>query len=264
MKYLIYGSTAIKHFFPNYPNIPKDLDIILSEDSKIDLKTDKILEQYYLPEFQYIFDNNKDDKYVDPDFLYTIKMSHLSWDINWDKHMKGAIFLKENGAKLDMFLYKELINAWCRIHGKKAVKMNVKNSDFFKANIKRKFDHEFLHEQFAFYERPLNERIRKDLDSPLCSEDLWNLLSDEDKFKCALEELMVLTAERFIFVEDKDKVPVKYAKIKMLKNMITSTTSGWFNLYLKENFKKFVDTDFPNYFYAKIKDLDIDNYIGKI
>ena len=262
MKYLIYGSEAIKHFFSDYPNDPKDLDIIVSEDLKIDIKTDKILEQYYLPEFQYIFNNNKDHRYVDPDFLYTIKMSHLSWDINWDKHMKGAIFLKENGAKLDKELYDSLMVAWSRVHGSKKVKMNVKNEDFFKANIKRRFDHEFLHEQFAFYERPLNERIRKDLDSPLCSEVLWNLLSEEDKFKCAFEELMVLTAERFIFVED--KVPVKYAKIKMLKNMITSTTSGWFNLYLKENFKKFVDTDFPNYFYAKIKDLDIDDYIGEI
>ena len=264
MKYLIYGSEAIKHFFSEYSNEPKDLDIIVSEDLKIDIKTDKILEQYYLPEFQYIFDNNKDEKYVDPDFLYTIKMSHLSWNIKWDKHMKDAIFLKEKGAKLNEFLYKELMNAWSRIHGTKKVKMNVKNEDFFKENIPRKYNHEFLHEQFAFYDRPLNERIRKDLDSPFCSEDLWNLLSDDVKFKCAFEEIMVLTAERFIFVDNKNKLPPKHAKIQTLKNMITSTTSGWFNLYLKENFKKFIDTDFPNKFYTKIKDLDIDNYCFKI
>ena len=82
MKYLIYGSTAIKYHFPDYEREPQDLDIITIEDTKLLLENTKRIEQYYLPEFQYIFDNNKDELYVDPDFLYTIKMSHLSWDIN--------------------------------------------------------------------------------------------------------------------------------------------------------------------------------------
>lgn len=242
MKYLIYGSTAIKHFFPEYEREPKDLDIIIREDNKLltqhlEIPGYKRIEQYYLPEFEYIFEHNVDVDFVDPDFLYTIKMSHLSWDINWDKHMKSAIFLKERGAELDKTLYNSLMIAWSRVHGKKSVKMNVKNSEFFKENIYRKYNHEFLHEQFAFYDRPLNERIRKDLDSPLCSEELWNLLSEDDKLKCALEEIYVLAAERFIFVQEVDKSwKLEHAVTKTLKNMITSTTSGWFNTYLKENF----------------------------
>ena len=258
MKYLIYGSTAIKHFFPDYEKEPRDLDIITETDNKyhLDIEECKVIEQYYLPEFQYIFDNNKDDLYVDPVFLYTIKMSHLSWDINFDKHMKSAIFLKSKGCKLDKVLYDSLMKAWERVHYKKKVKMNVKNSEFFKENIERAFDHEFLHEQFAFYDRPLNERIRKDLDSPLCSEELWNLLTTDDKLKCALEELMVLTAERYVLVPEENKLPIKFARIKMLKQMITSTTSGWFNLYLKENFKMFIDNEFPEFFYNKIKELE--------
>lgn len=239
MKYLIYGSTAIKHFFPDYEREPKDLDIITKEDNKYHLEIPgcKRIEQYYLPEFQYIFEHNVDEEFVDPDFLYTIKMSHLSWDINWDKHMKSAIFLKERGAELDEELYNSLMIAWSRVHGKKSVKMNVKNSEFFKENIYRKYNHEFLHEQFSFYDRPLNERIRKDLDSPLCSEELWNLLSPEDKLKCALEEIYVLAAERFIFVQESDKSwKLEHAVTKTLKNMITSTTSGWFNTYMKLNF----------------------------
>lgn len=185
MKYLIYGSSAIKHHFPDYNREPKDIDIITSVESKFKLNLDSIktIEQYYLPEFDYIFQRNKDKLYVDANFLYTIKMSHLSWNINWDKHMKDAIFLKENGCKLDKELYTPLILAWGRIHGKKSVKMNVENDVFFKENIKRKYNHEFLHEQFAYYDRPLNERIRKDWNSPLCSEELWNLLSEEDKLK---------------------------------------------------------------------------------
>ena len=176
-------------------------------------------------------------------------------DIKWDKHMKDAIFLRTKGAIFNKEVYDKLTKLWIRKHGNKKVKMNVKNEDFFKENIKRKFNHEFLHEQFAFYDRPLNEKIRKDLNSPLCSEDLWNVLSEEDKIKCAFEELMVLTAERYIFVEGKDKLPIRFAKIKMLKNMITSTTSGWFNLFLKINFDELIKTDFPEYFYEKINEL---------
>ena len=260
-KYLIYGSTAIKHFFPDYPNEPKDLDIIVDTDNNYHIAIDECrrIEQYYLPEFQYIFENNKDKKFVDPDFLYTIKMSHLSWDINWDKHMKSAIFLREQGAKLDKKLYDSLMIAWSRIHGAKKVKMNVKNEDFFKESIPRKYNHEFLHEQFAFYDRPLNERIRKDLDSPLCSEELWNLLSDEDKFKCALEELLVLTAERFIFVPKENQLQLKFARTKMLKTMITSTTSGWFNLYLKEHFFSLIKCEFPIHILDKIEILKTKN-----
>lgn len=254
MNYLIYGSTAIKYHFQNYSKEPKDLDVIKQSDIEININSPKRIEQYYLPEFEYIFKNNKDKLYVDADFLYTIKMSHLSWNINWDKHMKDAIFLKENGCKLDKTLYDSLLIAWNRIHGKKSVKMNVKNEDFFKANIKRRFNHEFLHEQFAFYDRPLNEKIRKDLNSPLCSETLWNNLSFDDKIKCALEEIMVLTAERFIFV-DENKLSIKHAKIKTLKNMITSTTSGWFNLFLKENFIYFIENDFPKFYYNKVSEL---------
>ena len=40
--------------------------------------------------------------------------------------------------------------------------MNVENDNFFKGNIKRKFDHDWLHEQIAFNKRPMNEKIRKE------------------------------------------------------------------------------------------------------
>lgn len=256
-EYLIYGSTAIKYFFPDYDKDPRDLDIITREDNKLhlDIPGCKRIEQYYLPEFEYIFENNRDELYIDPDFLYTIKMSHLSWDINWDKHMRSAIYLQEKGAKLDKELYDSLLLAWERVHGKKSVRMNVKNSEFFKENIYRKFNHEFLHEQFAFYDRPLNEKIRKDLDRPLCSEELWNQLSQEDKMKCAIEEIYVLAAERYIFVQEPEKSwKLEHAVTRTLKNMITSTTSGWFCTFLKMNFN-YLRTYKPEHILKKIEEL---------
>jgi len=234
MQRLAIGSQAMRYWFSNSRE-PKDWDFIqpLSKTNK----NTKEVQFYWVPSFQYILDNNKDDKFVDPDFLYTIKMSHVAWDINWDKTMKDILFLKEKGCKLDKNLFNMLYKEWEILHGKKKVKMDVENDDFFKENIKRKYDHEWLHEQFMFGDRPLNEKIREDLNSPLCSEILWNNLSKLQKLKCASEELMVLTAERYIFVDELNKpMPLQIAKTKMLKKMITNTTSGWFNRFLIDNF----------------------------
>lgn len=130
-------------------------------------------------------------------------------------------------------------------HGAKKVKMECPNKGFFKGNIERRYDHDWLHEQFAFYDRPLNEAIRRNLDSPLCSKSLWGKLSKEDKVKCALEELHVLTAERYIFV--KKRMPWKHAIVKMLKQMIVSSTRGWFNLFLIENFEELLTSEIDRF-----------------
>jgi len=80
-----------------------------------------------------------------------------------------------------------------------------------------------LHKQFAFYDTPLNEFIRKDLSSPLCSKELFDNLSYYDQILLAVEELLVLTCERYIFIDK--PLPFQIAKTKMLKQMITSSTS---------------------------------------
>jgi hypothetical protein len=257
MKRLAIGSQAMRYWFSNSRE-PKDWDFIqpLSKSSR----NTREMQFYWVPSFQYILNNNKDDKFVEPDFLYTIKMSHAAWDINWDKTMKDILFLKGKGCKLDRTLFDMLYKEWEILHGKKKVKMDVDNKDFFKGNIKRKYDHEWLHEQFMFGDRPLNEKIREDLNSPLCSEILWNKLSKLQKLKCASEELMVLTAERYIFVDEPNKpMPLQIAKTKMLKKMITSTTSGWFNFFLIDNFEE-IRTMYSEHFKQKI---DIINQLNK-
>jgi len=245
--FLIFGSTAIKHWFPDYSRQPKDLDII----SDRGFKSTKEVEIFYNKGMDYLKEHNQDKHYVDPDLLFTIKFSHLSWDINWDKHMKDFIFLKNKGCKIDYDFYELLYKEWEVLHGKKKVKMKVENEVFFKENIYRRFNHEELHNEFRFYERPLNEKIREDLNSPLCSEYLWNELSHEDKLKCAAEELFVLTSERYILVEN--PIKCKFAKTKMLKKMITSTTSGWFNRFLIMNFETLLNYQEEHFFQVLTK-----------
>lgn len=243
---LIYGSTAIKFWFPDFDREPHDLDIITDEVTKNSNNT----EYYWISAFNYLV-NNDHQTYVTPDFLYTIKVSHASWDVNWVKTMKDIEFLKSKGCVLDKPFYNLLYKEWTKIHGKKNVKLSVKNEDFFNSNISRKYDHDELHLLFKYYERPLNESIRKDLNSPACSEELWNKLSYNDKLKTTQEELFVLTAERFILVDK--PISVNHAIILMLKRMILSTTSGWFNLFIIENFD-ILRSDL-GYFKSKLKEL---------
>jgi len=230
---LVFGSLAMKHWFPDSRE-PNDYDII----TDVPLKNEEVnglkLEFHWTEAFKYLKENNKNSLFVDKDLLYTIKLSHAAWDINWEKTMKDIEFLKSKYCKVDPVFYKLLYTDWENLHGKKKVKMNVQNEDFFKGNIKRKYDHEWLHKQFMFNDRPMNERIRYDLSSPICSKDLWDKLTYAEQLQTALEEIFVLTAERFIFVDK--PIPTKIARIKTLKKMITSTTSGWFNFFLIEHF----------------------------
>jgi hypothetical protein len=234
---MIIGSTAIKHWFPDFNRDPKDLDSLTQE---------KISHQdnHWHDGFIEILKINSDEMYLDPDLLYTLKISHLSYPINWDKHMKDAIFLKSKGCVLNHDVYCILMDVWEDVHSKKfgskkRITLNEQNDTFFKDTVKRQYDHDWLHEQFAFYDRPLHERIRKNIDSPLPSKELWDKLSHDDKLKCALEESYVIAFERFI----DGNIPSSMAHIKAVKHLITNMTKGWFNLFLKENFKEIISYD---------------------
>lgn len=233
----IYGSCALKHWYPE-TRIPSDIDIISPNHD-------------WIPAFQYLLENNKHSQYVDPNFLFTIKVSHASWNIHWDKTLHDIVFLKNKGCTLDKEFYNLLYNDWKKIHKKKNVKLSTSNDKFFTNKITRKYSHDYLHEILSFYEQPLHEKIRKDLNSPQCDEKLFNELSNEDQFKCALEEVLVIATERFVL----SGRPLNNSKYLALKTLITSSTTGWFNLYLILNFDKLI---YSNNTHWKTKLLEID------
>jgi len=243
MKKLIYGSVAAKHWFPDFRDT-KDLDYICEDTSK----RSKEIEYHWTPSFQYVLDNNVDDTYVDPNFLYTIKFSHAAWDIRWTKTMKDIRFFKNKGCVLDLELYNMLLKDWEIIHGKKKVNLNQDNSEFFTKYVKREYDHDWLHGFLAFYDEPLHTKIRK-TDKPLCYKDLWDDLSLDDQYKCALEEIYVVATERY------DNYPPKIAKFKSMKNIITSMTKGWFNYFLIDNFEELLYNEYDSHWLIKLEEL---------
>jgi hypothetical protein len=243
---LIYGSTAIKHWFPDYSKSPKDLDII-SQDKT--LKKEGV-EVYWIPEFQYVVDNNKDKTYVDPDLLYTIKVSHAAWDINWVKHTKDIHFLQEKGCKLNKELYDLLVSAWTRVHGKKHFSFNKEHKELFKDSVNRAYNHDDLHEILKLNDVPLYKKILKDNNKALCSYEKFTHLSDKEQFELALEEVVVVAYERYVLP---GRLPFKQAVPKALQDLITRMTRGWYNLLLIQNSSRIIhmNESYFNYFMTK-------------
>jgi len=243
---LIFGSTAIKYHFPDFYREVKDLDYISRDRSNL-----VGVEHHWVDAFDYILENNQDKKYVDPNFLYTIKCSHIAWPINFNKHIKDIVFLKNKGCVLDKKLYNELVKAWGTIHKEKTIKLR-KKSLFFKDNVKREFDHDFLHLVFAFEEeKPIYKKIITDPEDTFCHKDLWEKLTEEEKLKCALEETFVVAYERF------KHLPPNIAKYKAMEKLITTMTKGWFNLFIVENFEKMMK-------FSNNKYIDGRNYLNNI
>lgn len=235
---LLTGSIAAKHWFPDFPRTPDDIDVIFPGRKG----KNEHVEYHGVDAFRYILDNNRSREYVDPDFLYTIKVSHAAWDVRWDKTMNDIVFLKNKGCRLDKYLYKTLLKEWEVIHGKKKVVLKGTAEEFFNKNVTRAMPHDNVHEMVKFYDKPLYSRINKESGNVACSEELWESLSYDDKLKCSLEEIYVFALERY------NNYPPKFAFYKALKHLITLSTKGRFNLFLVENFNELMQYDKSRYF----------------
>lgn len=233
-KTIIIGSFAISHHFDDYTKSPDDVDYVVKGQQTVFFdELSKHQEIHTGSHWDYLLYNNSNSFFADPDMLYTIKTSHLAWDINFDKHMKDLIFLKSKGCKLIPEFYNTLYKKWEEVHGSKShINLAKQNDKFFSKTITRDIDHDELHKLVAFYDRPLHESIRNNLNSPLTSKNKWELLSYQDKLKCCLEEIYVIYLERF------KKLPVAHGTTKALKHLITNMTRGYFNLFLIENFEE--------------------------
>lgn len=229
MKSLIIGSTAIKHWYHDFKREPKDLDLI---DIETDAST-KEVERLWIPQFQELLDINIDDCYLDPNSLLTLKLSHLGWDILWEKHVGDAQFLFSKGCTPDRGLYERLVKGWTQKHGKKWASLKGKDSTtFFEDAVSRKYNHDSIHEAVAVYDKPLYESLL--FEGVSCSERGFETLSHEDKILLVKEEVWVTALERYIIPQD-FKCSITAAYQNSLKKLATTMSSGWFKWFILSN-----------------------------
>ena len=125
MNWLIIGSTATYHWFPDARK-PSDIDLLSKAKISGNVSTECVVDSHWHDAAQLVIDKSKDKVFADPDLLFTLKVSHANWDIKWDKTMFDIHFLKQKGAKLDMEVWTALTKVWKTVHAKH--KCNLKHN----------------------------------------------------------------------------------------------------------------------------------------
>lgn len=231
MNYRIIGSVAAYHWFPDF-RPPSDIDLLTTAKITGNNSEVCVVDASWHNAAQDLIDASTDPVFLDPDLLFTLKVSHAEWDVKWDKTMFDIAFLKSKGCKLNMPLLMKLHKVWTEVHGKKHVNMAQPMETFFKDAVKRDYDHEYLHELVAFHSRPLHERLRPDVGTAWCSESLFMQLDIEERYECALEEMMATAIERSRLTSKSKKSELYIGMSKAHKQLCTSMTTGWFARFL--------------------------------
>lgn len=191
MEKLIIGSTAIKYHFPEFPRKPKDLDYVVEDRSKF--KREVGVEYLENP----IILKCQKEGHLSPELLTSLKVSHLLWDINWEKHMFDLQFLLKKGFTWDLKLVRELREYWEDVLPKvKRSKLEQSKEEFFTNSINEDSnEHDYLHTLIA--EIPAYTKILKDDCEVELDENKWNALSFSEKCDVVQEEAYVMAFERY-------------------------------------------------------------------
>lgn len=188
---LIIGSTALKHYFPDFPRHPQDLDYVVEDKSKFKREPGiEYLENPVILKYQ-------KEGYLTPELMICLKVSHLLWDTNWQKHMFDTQFLLKKGYKWDLELVRELRVYWHETLAKvKRSKLEQSKEEFFTNAVNMDtHEHDFLHTLLA--EIPAYTKILKDGCEVELDENKWNALSFEEKCDVVFEETAIMNFERW-------------------------------------------------------------------
>lgn len=239
---ILIGSKAIKHHFPDFPREPKDTDYIVKEipehrEPNTEYLRNSVIESHHLD-------------ILDPDTLYTLKMSHVvGWDINWDKHMFDIQFLKKKGCVLNIDLFNELYSYWNTVHKpNKRSDLEMTAEDFFDNALKCEYDHDYIHTLLNSY--PTFNKVLKDGAEVDVSEDKFNSLTFNEKCDLVKEEVYVMAWERF------SDIDYRHAYSHMLKKFIINHAPLWESIFIAENY---VTLHRPNFNYFKTIENELNN-----
>lgn len=187
--------------------------------------------------------------YATPDAVYTIKCSHLGWDIKWQKHKNDVLYLKSIGCKLLPELYNALVKHWREVNGNKEfLNMYKKKSDFFNDYVPYVYDHDYLHELVAYPDPPVYTNCLIDGEEVAIDKDKFFKLSLEQQLRMFKEEISVIAAERWLIPPKLcGKYSLRKAYSLALHKTITSLTKNWATDFLIEHLDYFVKFEY-NYF----------------
>lgn len=245
MRTMVVGSHALQKLGV-CDRVPKDLD--LWTDTQPDPEIEEKVDLFWHPLLAEIV--LEAPKWVHPslDLMYTIKLSHGHWDLkngSWGKHVADLIRLQNAGAKLLEPEYKILYKVWEETHGKKVMNLDQDKTEFFDDAVRRKYDHDSIHESVAFGDRPIYEDILRDgATVDVDPRKLW-ALPHSRLVQLFTEEVCVTALERIVIPRNY-KVSPGFAYQWALRRTITSLTKGKSSRFMLENIQEFIKPD-PDY-----------------
>jgi hypothetical protein len=251
MKPVLIGSRAVAYWFPDFkPREDSDWDFI-GEPQQLDVPG-RI--EWHDPSFL----NNREVfgarfnflPYLvcGPSQLRAIYRSHLhrleSWDHNICVYHK---FLTKFQVPIE-FLEKRKKLTY-EAFGNRHPKLAQSNEEFFDDNVEKVYDHDYIHELYAYGDRPMFEKLKREgeEDKAWCVKDLWEELTYQEKYQCVAEETYVIATERFMVPNNWDFNP-RQAYYRALRKVCTTLTSGWFRDFAIDNFPEVWSLYDPNRF----------------
>lgn len=256
MGWIIVGSRALAFAGLNRLT-PKDIDVWTDEETinhsgDVTLVPTDLLE--LLPNV---------NGYATPNAIYTIKCSHLGYDIHWQKTKLDILFLKNNGCELIDNLYSYLIEFWKIKNGDKAfLSLARTKGEFFKDHVNYIHDHDYLHELVSHPNRPAYESVLRKGEEVLIDKSKFDKLSHASKVRMFREEIAVIACERWVLNPYwKGKVSWYTAYRLSLQKTITNLTKGWATTFIVCHLDEFIKPDF-NYFRNILNTLGESNMKG--
>jgi hypothetical protein len=237
---VLIGSKAIEHWLPFY-RATNDTDWLTISDGYITSRTEEF-HKATSRGLKALYDRNKKTGVVSLTDLYTLKLSHSFWDINWSKTMSDISFFQSEGVDYDPHLLELLYGDWLRIHGTKRVNLNKGNDDFFNKHVKRRYVHDDVHRAVSYHDEPLFTRIQIRPDTAMVSKRLFEELSFDDKLNICREEAYVIALERYL-LPNHLRGSYKASYNKAMRVLVTQLSKGWFPEFIVTNWNQLNTTD---------------------
>lgn len=243
---LIIGSCAA-YYHGLTDSFPKDIDTFYKESNfKSNIKGE---DGHIIPDKIYdLLESNSTEGFISPNDLYTLKCSHLQWDIKWDKTKRDILFYKAQGCRLNENLYNMLVSHWKDVHGDKSfLSLSKDRNEFFQDNVKYIYDHDYLHEVCAEglgLTEPTYKKCLKDGEDVLIDNSKFDKLSFEDQVSMFRQEIAVIAFERWIVF---GKIGWFKAHMISVKKTITNLTKNSSSDFLVKNLEMFVKPDYTYY-----------------
>lgn len=263
MKPILIGSRALARFNPELKITPStDWDVI--SDSPIpgtEWHNPGFLNNWKLTQYSTYetvsLPDGSNAYILSPIGQLIVKRSHLHRDLSFEKHIthyhKYLARLKPMLMNSSKRLLEERIRLTLEAFPQNKPNLNQSVKDFFDDAVVKKYKHDYLHELFAYHDKPLYTRLQRDTSKAWCNEDLWSSLSYNDKVKCVAEECYVIATERFLVPNDWNYIYIK-AFNRALTKVCTTLTSGYFRDFAIEEWPRILGT-FDKNKIKRVKDI---------